>query len=366
MVARHHPNIHGLIELARRDGKDIRPMLIRVLADLYVQETVHTQSERARFTELVCRLLDGVDSASRMAVAQRLAPYRGTPAVVASMLARDEIAVAEPILRRCPALGEAELHAILDSTGPAHATAIAARIDLPKSVAERLTGLARIIVEKPRLPAEGIRKVSNPASNAPDPSNESAAAYVASQIVLLAAHFLDADAEQRRLILSEIERIVAHDPAFRLPKTDPVIVGRLERAALTGRRQEFAFLLERALGLSPALAVRIVVDRSEQPMMVICRTFGLPFPSVSRILLFLNSDAGQSVEQVSSLADRYEAIGMAAAHCLVAFWCASSAARSGRRSNLSARQAGGRHEPAVSDRSNASRATARRAVADKP
>ena len=62
MSAFHH-SIQGLIELARRNAGDIRPMLLRVLADLYVQEPSHLPSGQARFAELACRLLDGVEGA---------------------------------------------------------------------------------------------------------------------------------------------------------------------------------------------------------------------------------------------------------------------------------------------------------------
>jgi uncharacterized protein (DUF2336 family) len=41
-------------------------------------------------------------------------------------------------LRRSAALGESELHAILDRRGIAHAIAIAARANLPLSVVKRL------------------------------------------------------------------------------------------------------------------------------------------------------------------------------------------------------------------------------------
>jgi hypothetical protein len=47
MSASHHPNIQGLIELARRDGVDIPPMLLRVLVELCIQECVHTPSARS-------------------------------------------------------------------------------------------------------------------------------------------------------------------------------------------------------------------------------------------------------------------------------------------------------------------------------
>ena len=41
----HSPGLESLVDLACRDGVDIRPTLLRVLTDLYVQKHVHTSEE---------------------------------------------------------------------------------------------------------------------------------------------------------------------------------------------------------------------------------------------------------------------------------------------------------------------------------
>src|SRR5215470_3286069 len=70
----------GLMTLSRREGVDIRPTLLRVLTDLYVQASKHTTDEERQFIELTSRLIDEVDDATRAAVRARLAVYPGTPA----------------------------------------------------------------------------------------------------------------------------------------------------------------------------------------------------------------------------------------------------------------------------------------------
>src|ERR1700750_1518724 len=69
----------GLMNLSRREGVDIRPTLLRVLADLYVQTTTHSEQEARQFVELTSRLIDQVDDATRAAVRARLALYPATP-----------------------------------------------------------------------------------------------------------------------------------------------------------------------------------------------------------------------------------------------------------------------------------------------
>src|SRR5271163_3210829 len=73
------PGFDGLMTLSRREGVDIRPTLLRVLTDLYVQASAHSDDEARQFVELTSRLIDQVDDATRAAVRARLAIYPGTP-----------------------------------------------------------------------------------------------------------------------------------------------------------------------------------------------------------------------------------------------------------------------------------------------
>src|SRR5271154_2615494 len=73
------PGFDGLMTLSRREGVDIRPTLLRVLTDLYVQANMHSTDEARQFIELTSRLIDEVDDATRAAVRARLSIYPGTP-----------------------------------------------------------------------------------------------------------------------------------------------------------------------------------------------------------------------------------------------------------------------------------------------
>ena len=73
------PNLNGLVELANRDGVDIRPTLLRVMTDLYVQKPQHTEQEEQHYTELALRLIDLVDAKTRAIVADKIAGYPTAP-----------------------------------------------------------------------------------------------------------------------------------------------------------------------------------------------------------------------------------------------------------------------------------------------
>src|SRR4051812_49314164 len=91
------PGFDGLMTLSRREGVDIRPTLLRVLTDLYVQSSVHTADEERQFVELTSRLIDQVDDATRAVVRARLSIYPATPPVIMSKLGLQPHQPARPV-----------------------------------------------------------------------------------------------------------------------------------------------------------------------------------------------------------------------------------------------------------------------------
>src|SRR5450432_780580 len=115
------PGFDGLMTLSRREGVDIRPTLLRVLTDLYVQANAHSGDEERQFVELTSRLIDEVDDATRAAVRARLAIYPGTPVEVlrklglkaadpdAQVPTASEIPISPPVAAPVTAPTEAQL-----------------------------------------------------------------------------------------------------------------------------------------------------------------------------------------------------------------------------------------------------------------
>jgi hypothetical protein len=79
--------LDSLVDLACRDGVDIRPTLLRVLTDLYVQKPIHGLEEETQYVELALGLIDAVDAPTRAAVASRLSAYPAAPAAILHKLA---------------------------------------------------------------------------------------------------------------------------------------------------------------------------------------------------------------------------------------------------------------------------------------
>ena len=90
------PNLNALVELGHRDGVDIRPTLLRVMTDLYVQKAQHSDQEERQFTELALRLIDLVDAKTRAIVAEKIAGCATAPAAVRHRLLKELISLKVP------------------------------------------------------------------------------------------------------------------------------------------------------------------------------------------------------------------------------------------------------------------------------
>src|SRR5262244_724116 len=118
--------LEDLLDLGRGSGIDMRPTLLRVLTDLYLQRPTHTREDERYFTELALRLIDATDQSARAALAARLAVYPSAPRAVIERLARDVIEVAEPILKHSTCLTASDREQIAQQCGGAHAEVVAA------------------------------------------------------------------------------------------------------------------------------------------------------------------------------------------------------------------------------------------------
>ena len=82
-----HPSLDSLVDLACRDGVDIRPTLLRVVTDFYVQKPGHNAEEETQYVELALGLIQAVDQATRAIVAATLAAYPTAPVAILALLA---------------------------------------------------------------------------------------------------------------------------------------------------------------------------------------------------------------------------------------------------------------------------------------
>jgi len=281
-------SLEGLLDHRQRDGFDIRPTLLRVLTDLYLQKPTHPTDDERYYTELALRLINSTDMPARAAVAERLAVYPAAPRAVILRLARDVIDVAGPILRQSPCLTPADLALITVECGSAHAAIIAVRL--------------RRREPRPNPPIE-VGK------------NDRAGTQAAE----LSELFFAADGAERQLILMNLEYAAPAAPGV-APTHANEIVRRLETWALAHNVDAFTREVEFAFGFSSRLARRMVSDDLGEPIVVVAKALRAPRAVLERILLFVNPRIGQSVQRVYELATRYDEISTQAALRLVEIW----------------------------------------------
>ena len=326
-----YPNLEGLDRLALRSGVDIRPTLVRVLTDLYLQKPTHTPEEERHYTELVLRFIDRVDVGTRKIVAAKLADYASAPAAVVRRLARDVLEVAQPILEHSPQLTGSELLAIIAELGPQYAAVIARRPQIgrqAKAPAEQAS--AAPASKAAARPSHAAGSGSPPEADAPAlPESLAGAAMRLTGLdsdLRLGDLFLAAAPAERRLILSNLDG-TTDPPLSGATAQSSDAIRRLETAALQRKPAEFMRALERALGISTQHAHRMVTDEGGEPLLVAAKALGMAPDVVLRILLFLNPVIGQSVTRVFDLAKLYDAMTRAAALRLVASLRSASASR---------------------------------------
>jgi len=268
------PGFDGLMTLSRREGVDIRPTLLRVLTDLYVQADAHSADEERQFIELSSRLIDEVDDATRAAVRARLAVYPLTPVAVLRKLGLKPAASDSrvPLAREIPTVP------LASPSAPA----------------------------KPPTEAE-LRMASNLSMQPKD----------AAEINEL---FSRASASERALILHNLQdtplRAAARIPASRARRA----VETLEMAAFAADVENFTLELGETLILPWRVATQVVNDPGGEPLACAARAVDMPGPVFQRVLLFLKPDIGSSVHTVYRLSRLYERLSERSALVMLAAW----------------------------------------------
>ena len=271
------PGFDGLMTLSRREGVDIRPTLLRVLTDLYVQANTHSGDEERQFVELTSRLIDQVDDATRAAVRARLAIYPGTPIEVLKRLG-------------------------LKPQNPDQ------RVPVAPAIAAAAT-------EPPvKAPTEAQMRLASSLSMQPKDAAE------------INDMFSRASASERALILHDIQhtplKASARIPLARARRA----IETLEMAAFATDVENFTLELGETLILPWRVATQVVNDPGGEPLACAVRALDMPSPVFQRVLLFLNPEFGSSVHYVYRLSRLYDQLSERSALIMLAAWRGSTLA----------------------------------------
>jgi hypothetical protein len=272
----------GLLNLSHREGVDIRPTLLRVLTDLYVQANTHSEEEARQFVELTSRLIDQVDDATRAAVRARLAVYPATPAPILKHLGLKTSLPDQPIPLA---------HAIPTSSFPETAGA-PEPVKTPDEVQSRMASLSM-------QPADAAE---------------------------ISSMFFGAGSTERALILLNLSetplKASARVPELRASRA----IDALEMAAFVADVENFTLELGETLILPWKIANQVVNDPTGEPLTCAAKAVGMPSQVFQRVLLFLKPEIGTSVQTVYRLSRLYDSLNERSALIMLAAWRGSAVA----------------------------------------
>ena len=304
----------GLMNLSRREGVDIRPTLLRVLSDLYVQTSAHSEEEARQFVELTSRLIDQVDDATRAAVRARLALYPATPT---------------PILK----------HLGLKPSHPERGALLAREIHAPSGAQATFAPEPAVTSREPHL-----RMASNLSMQPADAAE-------------ISSLFFGAGSTERALILHNLSETPLK-PSPRIPSSRAErAIEALEMAAWVADVENFTLELGETLILPWKIATQVVNDPTGEPLACAAKALGMPGAVYQRVLLFLKPEIGASVHMVYRLSRLYDTLKERSALIMLAAW---------RGSTLAVMRA--KYRPALHDdeRSRARSAAAQTRIAPLP
>jgi uncharacterized protein (DUF2336 family) len=270
----------GLMNLSRREGVDIRPTLLRVLADLYVQTTTHSEQEAQQFVELTSRLIDQVDDATRAAVRARLALYPATPA---------------PVLK----------HLGLKPSVPDQPMPLAREIQMPQTA---------VALEPAKNSHEAQLRMVSKLSMQPKDAAE------------ISGLFFGASSSERALLLHNLSdmplKASPRVPAQRAARS----IEALEMASWVADVESFTLELGETLILPWTIATQVVNDPTGEPLACAAKALGMQSPVFQRVLLFLKPEIGTSVHTVYRLSRLYDVLKEQSALIMLAAWRGSAMA----------------------------------------
>jgi Uncharacterised protein conserved in bacteria (DUF2336) len=299
--------LHGLVALGARGDVNIRPVLVRVLTDMFVAKNHHSADEINQYCEIATQLLRNMDVDTCRIVAHKLARFENPPQSVLDLLVAKGGTPAEIILSQARGLGRSFLATEAVFGSGSNAAAIAARADLDRDLVAMLanrpeTPVLHALAANPSAPIESslfaflVRRARTDAGLA------KALIERAQSGDDLAPLFLVATPMDRAKIITSIRRreLGRPEPAPARPAS-PQTVATLEQLALAGERSRFILCLANALAVRPEQSAVLVDDAYGEPLALALAALRVPPHVAVRLFLFIDPRIGQSVERVRSL-----------------------------------------------------------------
>jgi len=301
------PEIAPLIRASKTGGIDTRPVLARVLTDLFVARSLHTHDELAQFEALIEPLIGIIDPPAAIAVARKLAPHPETPRRVIEALLRRNDEAAYQALRDTTTLDARTLDILAAKGSRFVGVAIASRSTLADATARILAARDETVIDLAlarrvdhELPSDVASSLVARARRNPDLARL-IMAWPNLRFSQGCSLFLDAEPQEREAMAAEATRRAfltrARPSAFLRADIDAAI-GELVGAD----RHRLAAALVAWLGLPQDEAATIISDSTGEALVLSLRACGARPETIVALLLRRGVHLSRSVERIFALA----------------------------------------------------------------
>jgi uncharacterized protein (DUF2336 family) len=301
--------LHRLAARGLSEAGGDKPLLLRVLTDLFVMRPTHTSDETRQFAEIAHRLLPEASAAECDHAATVLCNHPAAPPELLDRLAARGGDGALKLFAQCRALSTAILQDAAAVGLEAVAVAIAQRTDLDPGLIAALASRDEIAV----LHALA-RNEAAPLGASVLPTLVARAHHDSPLALALVARlphrpetlalFMQADARQRAAMIARARESAGEtEPlSLALEHGADTALRRIEAIALEGAPDDFAKALAEACRCDEEQARAIVADAGGEPLVIALRALGWRPEVVTRVLLLVDPQVSHAQGRASALA----------------------------------------------------------------
>lgn len=363
--------------MVKADKENRYTAVLKAASELFASKSLPSWEDALHFEELCLRLLPKIDLQAKSEIAERLGQCSALPKSIALTLAKDDIAVAAPIVRNFQAFNDTDLLMIIARGSMLHALAVAARTDLSDTVMVALskkslptfdTSVDQKKNDAGSMSRDYKKAVSEIANNAMaadlieegaskarldmDVDNAPVASKTQRRLVAVttASKGDGKQSRETKRVLSPLERFLSLEHAHVLTqahtavenasheKANPALIlkqayRRADRAreftqlARERKLDQFANLLNQECKLKQTDAQQVIQDNNGFALAICLKSLALPTHVANEAFLLLNPDLGKNKEQIFLLNWFYGQITPTAALSIMKDWQALEPAK---------------------------------------
>ncbi len=314
--------LERLVALGQSPDVNIRPVLLRVVVDMFVHKAHHAPADLKQFEVIVSHLLDNADAEARLVVAEKLARHSATPPALLERFIADRESIAAKVYAHA-SLDESTLTDAAAWSPAEIALAVAGRTDLPTGTIAALADRPEPAISR-QLAANGSAVLDRPIFQQlvrrakADTALARLLAGRAADPIDLAPLFPIVGPEQRQAVIEAARRLeLGRRQWKRLDGATAETLAHMDRLMLRGDREAFETALAAALGTDGQVLGALLNEDSGEILALALAAVGASPEQAARVFIVGDPRIGRSVARVRALTHIVETVSTHAARRLI-------------------------------------------------